>query len=76
MSAWLEQATRRFAAVGSSLPEARQRVQAMLEATAHQQVSMVAFEQVFLIMGITFAAALPLLLLFCTGRARGGVSAH
>jgi DHA2 family multidrug resistance protein len=76
VSAWLEQATRRFAAVGSSLPEARQRAQAMLEATVHQQASMVAFEQVFLIMGITFAAALPLLLLFRTGRARGGVSAH
>jgi DHA2 family multidrug resistance protein len=76
VSRWLEQATRRFATVGSSWPEARQRAQAMLEATVHQQASMVAFEQVFLIMGITFVAALPLLLLFRTGRARGGTAAH
>ena len=37
---------------------------------------MVAFEKVFLTMGIAFAAALPLLLVFRTGRARGGMSAH
>ena len=37
---------------------------------------MVAFEKVFLTMGITFACALPLLLLFRTGKARGGAAAH
>jgi hypothetical protein len=37
---------------------------------------MVAFEKVFLTMGLTFAAALPLLLLFRTGRVRGGAGAH
>jgi hypothetical protein len=31
---------------------------------------------VFLIMGVTFVAALPLLLLFRTGRAQGGGMAH
>jgi hypothetical protein len=31
---------------------------------------------VFLTMGITFVAALPLLLLFRTGRARGGAQTH
>jgi hypothetical protein len=36
----------------------------------------VAFEKVFLIMGVTFFLALPLLLLFRTGRARGGGAAH
>jgi DHA2 family multidrug resistance protein len=71
-SGWLEQATRRLAALGSSLPEAQQRAHALLESTLRQQASMVAFEKVFLTMGLTFVAALPLLLLFRTGRVRGG----
>jgi len=37
---------------------------------------MVAFEKVFLTMGLTFLAALPLLLLFKVGRARAGAAAH
>jgi hypothetical protein len=48
----------------------------LLEATLRQQASVVAFEKVFLTMGITFVAALPLLLLFRTGRVRGGAEAH
>lgn len=48
----------------------------VLETTLRQQASMVAFEKVFLTMGVTFAAALPLLLLFPTGRVRGGAGAH
>jgi DHA2 family multidrug resistance protein len=76
VSVWLEQATRRLASFGSSLLEAQQRAKALLEATLRQQASMVAFEKVFLIMGITFVAALPLLLLFRTGRVRGGTEAH
>ncbi len=75
-TSWLEQATRRLVALGGSLPEAQQRAQALLEATLRQQASMVAFEKVFLTMGITFVAALPLLLLFRTGRVRGGAAAH
>ena len=51
-------------------------VLALLEATLRTQSSMVAFEKVFLTMGITFVAALPLLLLFRTGRVRGGVAGH
>jgi MFS transporter, DHA2 family, multidrug resistance protein len=73
---WLEQATRRLAALGSSLPEAQQRAHALLESTLRQQASMVAFEKVFLTMGVTFVAALPLLLLFRTGRVRGGAGVH
>ena len=73
---WLQQATARLASLGSSLPEAQQRAHALLEATLRQQASMVAFEKVFLTMGLTFVAALPLLLLFRVGRARGGAGAH
>jgi len=50
--------------------------QALLKATLRQQASMVAFEKVFLVMGVSFAAALPLLLLFRTGRVRGRAAAH
>jgi hypothetical protein len=37
-----------------------------------QQAAMVAFEKVFLTMGITFTLALPLLLFFRHGRSRAG----
>ena len=37
---------------------------------------MIAFEKVFLTMGITFICGLPLLFLFRTGRPRGGAAAH
>ncbi|MEO7476818.1 MAG: hypothetical protein ABIY46_15955 [Gemmatimonadales bacterium] len=68
--------TRRMLALGGTAAEAQQKAQALLEATLRQQASMVAFEKVFLTMGVTFAAALPLLLLFRTGKVRGGASAH
>jgi DHA2 family multidrug resistance protein len=55
---WLEQATRRLLALGGGPAEAQQRAHALLEATLRQQASMVAFEKVFLTMGLTFAAAL------------------
>jgi MFS transporter, DHA2 family, multidrug resistance protein len=73
---WLEQTTTRLLSVAGSLGAARQQALALLEATLRQQASMVAFEKVFLAVGVTFAAALPLLLLFRTGRVRGGAGAH
>jgi DHA2 family multidrug resistance protein len=73
---WLEHTTTRLLGVAGSLGAARQQALALLEATLRQQASMVAFEKVFLTMGVTFAAALPLLLLFRTGRVRGGAGAH
>ena len=73
---WLQHATTRLVGVAGSLGAARQQALALLEATLRQQASMVAFEKVFLTMGVTFAAALPLLLLFRTGRVRGGTGAH
>ena len=73
---WLQQATARLLTVAGSLGAAKQQALALLETTLRQQASMVAFEKVFLTMGVTFAAALPLLLLFRTGRVRGGAAAH
>src|SRR5262249_4940000 len=57
---------------GGTLDEAQAKAHALLEQVLRQQSSVVAFEKVFLIMGITFTLALPLLLLLRTGRARGG----
>jgi cell division protein FtsL len=61
---------------GGTLAEAQSRAHALLEQVLRQQASMVAFEKAFLIMGITFTLALPLLLLFRTGRMRSGGQGH
>jgi DHA2 family multidrug resistance protein len=73
---WLRHATARMLGEGGSLVEAQAKAHALLEQVLQQQASVVAFEKVFLIMGVTFFLALPLLLLFRTGRARGGGAAH
>ena len=69
---WLEQVTMRMAQEGGGLELARQRAHLVLERLVDQQASMLAFEKVFLTMGTAFVVALPLLLLFRTGRVRGG----
>jgi MFS transporter, DHA2 family, multidrug resistance protein len=74
--AWLEQVTRRMLSEGGSLAEAQNRAYGALEGVLRQQASMVAFEKVFLIMGITFTVALPLLFYFRHGRSRGGAAVH
>ncbi len=74
--AWLRQATARMLGEGGTLAEAQSKAHALLEQVLRQQASVVAFEKVFLVMGVTFFLALPLLLLFRTGRARGGGAAH
>jgi DHA2 family multidrug resistance protein len=72
----LEGLTRRFMALGSP-EEARQRAYAVLDLSVRTQSSVVAFEKIFLMMGVGFLCAMPLLLLFRIGRARGGpVEAH
>jgi DHA2 family multidrug resistance protein len=73
---WLDLATRSMQQFGGSLEQAQLKASALLEFRLAQQASVFSFERVFLIMGVSFAAALPLLLLFRTGRARGGGMAH
>jgi DHA2 family multidrug resistance protein len=73
---WLEQVTDRMLGDGGTLAQAQMKAHALLEGALHAQASMIAFEKVFLTMGITFTCALPLLFLFRTGRARGGAPAH
>lgn len=74
---WLDLVTQSMhLRLGGSLADARLRAEALLDFRLGQQASVFAFEKVFLIMGVTFTAVLPLLLLFRTGRARGGGMAH
>jgi hypothetical protein len=57
---------------GGTQGEAAVKAQAALEGLVHQQASVIAFERVFLTMGLLFLLGLPLLLLFRTGRAQPG----
>ncbi len=71
-AAWLQGVTARLARLGGTALEAETRALALLDRKLHLQASVLAFEKVFLIMGITFVLALPLLLAFRTGRTQGG----
>ena len=73
---WLEAVTGSMQRFGGTMAEAQLKASAVLGLKLAQQASVFAFEKVFLIMGLSFTAVLPLLLLFRTGRARGGGMAH
>jgi DHA2 family multidrug resistance protein len=73
---WLQQVTERMLAQGGTLTQAQMKAHALLDNVLHAQASMIAFEKVFLTMGVAFICALPLLFLFRTGRPRGGAAAH
>jgi len=71
-SNWVASVMLRLHSLGGNVEAARAKAYALLDLKLHQQASVIAFEKVFLIMGATFVAALPLLLLFRTGRTQGG----
>ncbi len=73
---WLGGVTARMQALGGSASEARERAMTLIEATLHRHASMIAFEKVFLTMGLAFLVTLPLLYLFRTGKTMGGPPAH
>jgi DHA2 family multidrug resistance protein len=73
---WLAAVTAGMRHLGGSLEQAQAKAFALLDLKLMQQASVIAFERVFLIMGATFVAALPLLLLFRTGHTQGGPPAH
>jgi DHA2 family multidrug resistance protein len=73
---WMDGMTRRMVAAGGSLAQAQLKASQLLESVVRRQASVLAFEKVFLVMGLTFVCGLPLLLLFRTGRARAGVEVH
>jgi len=68
--------TQRFLALGGSLHDAQQKALAVLDRMLRVQASVIAFEKVFLVMGITFVCMLPLLLLFRQSRVKVGADAH
>ncbi|HXW97062.1 MAG TPA: MFS transporter, partial [Gemmatimonadales bacterium] len=72
---WLSATTSHMLQLGGSVQEAQAKAYRLLDLTLYQQASVTAFEKVFLIMGITFVCALPLLLAFRTGRTQGGAPA-
>ena len=74
-ASWIQHVTLRMQQLGGSLQEAQAKAYALLDLKLHQQASVIAFEKVFLVMGVTFVAALPLLLAFRTGRTQGGAGA-
>jgi len=69
---WLTGAQRLFMRQGGAPEGAMQKAQAVLERIVHQQASVIAFEKVFLTMGLAFLCALPLLLLMRTGKGAAG----
>jgi DHA2 family multidrug resistance protein len=73
---FLGQATGAMTRLGASAPEAVARAQQILSLKLHQQASLLAYDKLYLTMGIVFTCALPLLLLFRTGRVTGKVEAH
>ncbi|MFI5234592.1 MAG: DHA2 family efflux MFS transporter permease subunit [Gemmatimonadales bacterium] len=75
VASWLAATTRKFQTLGSGVDHAALQAHAVLARLIGAQASMIAFERVFLTMGITFVCALPLLLLFRTGKVTGGSGA-
>ncbi len=65
---------RSFQTLGGTAAEAQQKAFAVLDRLIRQQASVLAYDRVFLIMGITFTCMLPLLLLFKKGKGAGGAA--
>ena len=74
--AWLNQVTGVMSRAGASLPQAQARAYQILSYKLQQQASLLAYDKLYLTMGIVFTCALPLLLLFRTGRVTGKVESH
>jgi DHA2 family multidrug resistance protein len=70
----MEGVTRAIVARGVDLTTAKQMALQVLDRQVAGQASVLAFSKIYLISGIALLCALPLLLLFKTGRARGSVS--
>ncbi len=76
VASWISRVTAGMQHLGASAQEAQARAYQILDLKVQQQASVLAFEKLFLVMGITFTCALPLLLLFRTGHVTGGAQAH
>jgi DHA2 family multidrug resistance protein len=68
---WLAGAQHLYLRQGGTPQEAMHKAQASLAGIVHQQASVIAFEKVFLTMGVAFLLVLPLLLFMKTGKVGG-----
>jgi len=73
---WLQQVTASLQHLGASTQQAQARALEILSLKLQQQAALLAYDRIYLIMGVLFTCALPLLLLFRTGRVAGGGDAH
>jgi DHA2 family multidrug resistance protein len=74
---WLQQVAAGLQHLGASAQQAQARALEILSLKLQQQAALLAYDKIYLTMGVLFTCALPLLLLFRTGRvAGGGVDAH
>ncbi len=76
VQAWLQAAAAHASRFGGSPGQARLAAYALLDLVLRRQASVIAFEKVFLVMGLSLVLSLPLLLLFRTGRTAGGGAGH
>ena len=74
--AWLNQVTAGMMRYGASLQQAQARASQIMSLKLQQQAALLSYDKLYLTMGIAFTCALPLLLLFKTGRVSGKVEAH
>jgi DHA2 family multidrug resistance protein len=73
---WLAGVTQAMSRAGASMEQAQARAYELLAMKLEQQAALIAYDKVYLTMGLVFTCALPLLLLFKTGRVTGKVDAH
>ncbi len=73
---FMDATVQRMMQLGGTLAEAQQKAARVLELKLDAQAAMLAYEKIFLIMGVAFLCALPLLLLIKTGKAKSGGVAH
>jgi DHA2 family multidrug resistance protein len=67
--------TRNLAARGADLATAKMQAMKVIDMQISGQASVLAFSRIYILSGLALVGALPLLLLFKTGRARGSTSA-
>jgi DHA2 family multidrug resistance protein len=73
---WLSQVTAGMTRLGASAQQAQARAYQLLSLKLQQQSALLAYDKIYMTMGIVFTCALPLLLLFKSGRITGRVEGH
>jgi MFS transporter, DHA2 family, multidrug resistance protein len=73
---WLTRVTLGAMRQGGSLEEARHRADGLLSMVVDRQASMLAFDRLFLLMGIALICGACLVVFFRTGKTVGGGMAH